>query len=216
MNAQYNLAAYIDHTNLKPDATAYQIEVLCDEAIQYNFYSVCVNPCWISLAHKKLKNSSVQICTVIGFPLGANLTSTKIAESQQTFDLGVDEFDMVMNIGAAKESDWNFIDDEVRQVVETVHGKCVKVIIETCLLTKDEIIKACKTCEKAGACFVKTSTGFNREGATLENIAIMKSAISSSMGIKAAGGIRDKDTALAMIDAGATRIGTSASVTIVS
>ena len=216
VNAPYNLAAYIDHTNLKPEATASHIEVLCDEAMQYNFHSVCVNPFWVSLAKKKLKNSPIQICTVIGFPLGANLTNTKIVEAQQTFDLGADEFDMVMNIGIAKESDWNFICDEVRQVIEIVQGKCVKVIIETCLLTKEEIIIACKTCEKAGAFFVKTSTGFNKQGATLENIAIMKNAISTSIGIKASGGIKDKETALAMIDAGATRIGTSASVAIIS
>lgn len=215
-NRPLNLATYIDHTNLKPEATAYQIELLCDEALQYNFYSVCVNPYWVSLASKRLKSSPIKICTVIGFPLGANLTSTKIVEAQQTLDLGADEFDMVMNIGKAKESDWNFISDEVEQIVEIVQGKCVKVIIETCLLTKEEIYAACKTCEKTGAFFVKTSTGFSKEGATIENIMMMKNVISTSMGIKASGGIKNKETAIAMIEAGATRIGTSASVAIVS
>ena len=216
MDTSYNLASYIDHTNLKPEATSGHIATLCNEAIQYNFYSVCVNPYWISFAHKRLEKTAVKICTVIGFSLGANLTNTKVSEAQQTFDQGADEFDMVMNVGAAKEAEWNFIHDEVQQVVETVHGRCVKVIIETCLLTKEEIIKACKTCEKAGALFVKTSTGFNKEGATIEHIAIMRSAVAISMGIKASGGIKDKQTALAMIRAGATRLGTSASVAIVS
>ena len=216
MNTELNLAPYIDHTCLKPEATSRHIEELCDEAIQYGFHSVCVNPSWVSLAIQKLENSPVQVCSVIGFPLGSNLANTKVIEAQQTFDLGADEFDMVMNIGAAKEAKWDFIFDEVQQVVKTVSGKCLKVIIETCLLTKDEIIAACQTSEKAGAHFVKTSTGFNKEGATLENVAIMRKAISESMGLKASGGIKDKGTALAMIDAGATRLGTSASVAIVS
>jgi len=216
MNTSHTLAMYIDHTNLKPEATSQHIKTLCNEAILHGFHSVCINPHWVSLATKKLKGSNVQVCTVIGFPLGNNLTSTKISEAQQTFDLGADEFDMVMNIGAAKESRWDFIHDEVQAIVEAVQGKCVKVIIETCLLSKEEIISACKTCEKAGAHFVKTSTGFNNEGATVDNVSIMRSAISSSTGLKAAGGIRDKATAIAMINAGATRIGTSASIIIAS
>lgn len=212
----HNLAAYIDHTNLKPEATKLHIEKLCEEALQYRFHAVCVNPFWVSFAKKKLMNTQVKVCTVIGFPLGANIITTKIAEAKHSFDLGADEFDVVMNIGAAKEAAWEYICDEVQGVIEAVEGKCVKVIIETCLLTNEEIVTACRKCEKTGARFVKTSTGFNKAGATLENIAVMKRAISSSMGIKASGGIKDKMTALAMIEAGATRLGTSASVAIVS
>lgn len=209
-----NLAAYIDHTNLKPEATKLNIEKLCEEAVHYHFHAVCVNPSWVSFAKKMLINSPVKVCTVIGFPLGANLTATKITEAKHTFELGADEFDMVMNIGAAKEAQWDFIFDEVNQVVETVSEKCVKIIIETCLLTKEEIIQACKVCEKAGASFVKTSTGFNKEGATIENVSVMHDA--TSIGIKASGGIKDRKTAMAMIEAGATRLGTSVSVAIVS
>jgi len=216
MNIPVNLAEYIDHTNLKPEATFQDINQLCNEAIEHGFHSICVNPHWISVISKKLENSPVKICTVIGFPLGNNLTATKVFEAKQALDLGADEFDMVMNIGAAKEAQWNFVHDEIQAIVETVQGKCVKVILETCLLTKEEIIIACQTCEKAGTHFVKTSTGFNKEGATIENITIMKNAISTSMGLKAAGGIKDKTTALAMIEAGATRIGASASITIAS
>ncbi len=216
MEPQINLAEYIDHTNLKPEAISNHINALCDEAMEYGFHSVCVNPYWVSLAVKKLEAFPVKVCTVIGFPLGNTLSITKITEAQQTFDLGADEFDMVMNIGAAKESQWNFVHDEVQAVVNAVKGKCVKVIIETCLLTEEEIITACQTCEKAGALFVKTSTGFNKAGATVENVSIMRSTISPSIGLKAAGGIRDKKTAIAMIEAGATRIGASASIAIAS
>lgn len=216
MTISLNLAAYIDHTNLRPEAMSHHIEKLCDEAIHYAFHSVCINPCWVSFAAKSLENSPVKVCTVIGFPLGNSLTSSKVVEAQQTFDCGADEFDMVMNIGAAKESKWSFVGDEVQQVVEIVQGKCVKVIIETCLLTQKEIIKACQICEEAGAHFVKTSTGFNKKGATIENIAIMRNVLSPSMGLKAAGGIKDKKSAVTMIEAGATRIGASASIAIAS
>ncbi len=210
------LAGYIDHTNLKPEAVSRDIALLCDEAMQHGFYSVCVNPYWVSFAKDRLKGLSVQVCTVVGFPLGGNCKETKVEEAQRVSDLEADEIDMVMNIGAAKEGRWDVVYNEVNAVVEAASGKCVKVILETCLLTKEEIITACKRCEQAGAHFVKTSTGFNKEGATIEAVSIMRSAISSSIGLKAAGGIRDKDTAQAMIDAGATRIGASASIAIVS
>lgn len=216
MSLAQPLAAYIDHTNLKPEATSLDIERLCEEASQYGFHSVCVHPCWVLLAVKKLENTSVNVCTVIGFPLGGNLSSTKVLETRKCLDLGANEFDMVINVGAVKELRWDFIQDEVSQVVEAASGNCVKVILETCLLSEDEIIKACRICERAGANFVKTSTGFNQRGATVEDVTVMRDSVSASMGVKASGGIKDKKSAEAMIAAGATRIGTSSGVSILS
>ncbi|OIO59326.1 MAG: deoxyribose-phosphate aldolase [Verrucomicrobia bacterium CG_4_10_14_3_um_filter_43_23] len=216
MHKALALAHYIDHTNLAPEATSIDIAKLCDESVQYNFHSVCVNPFWVPFVYKRLEKSPIQVCTVIGFPLGCNLSKTKADEAKQTFDLGADEFDMVINIGLVKEGDWSSIIGEIHQVVEAVKGKCVKVILETCLLTKEEIIKACQASEKAGAHFVKTSTGFSKAGASTEAVVIMRHSISSTMGVKASGGIKDKQTAIAMIEAGATRIGASSSIAIIS
>ena len=211
-----DLASYIDHTNLKPDATSRDIELLCEEAIKYGFHSVCINPCWVPFSVEALKNSSVRVCTVIGFPLGCNLSSTKITEAQECFNLGSDEFDMVINVGALKEARWGFVFEEVSQVVKAVKGRCVKVILETCLLTKEEIIMACSICERAGAHFIKTSTGLSKEGATIGTVTLIRESVSQSMGIKASGGVRDRDVAAAMIEAGATRIGTSSGILITS
>ena len=209
-----NLAPLIDHTLLKPDATVTQITQLCAEAKEYGFYSVCINPYWISTAKSILAGSPVRICTVAGFPLGANLPKSKAHEASIAIHAGADEIDMVMNIGAALENHWNFIEHEIHEVVSVSHKHPVKVILETCLLSDEQITEACKAAARAGAAFVKTSTGFIYGGATQKAIHLMRKAVPVTMGVKASGGIKTAADALGMIEAGANRLGTSSSVAL--
>lgn len=211
-----DLARMIDHTLLKPDATREQIQTLCQEALTYQFASVCVNPHWVPLAAELLKGSSVKVCTVIGFPLGATSTAAKAFEAADAIAHGAREVDMVLNIGALKSGDLDAVQQDIAVVVEAARGKAlVKVILETGLLTREEKITACRLAKAAGADFVKTSTGFGHGGATVEDVALMRETVGPDMGVKASGGVRDEATARAMIRAGATRIGASAGVSIV-
>lgn len=211
------LAKYIDHTLLKPDATSSQIKKLCEEALSCEFASVCVNSCYVPLAAEMLKNSSVKTCCVVGFPLGAMLTSSKAQETKDAIAAGAEEVDMVINVGAAKSGNWNLVKEDIDAVVAASGKKAlVKVIIETCLLTDEEKVKACQLAKEAGAEYVKTSTGFSTGGATAEDIALMRKTVGPQMGVKASGGIRNLDTALSMIRAGATRIGASAGIAIIA
>lgn len=210
------LNGYIDHTILKPDATAAEVKKLCREAREYGFASVCVNSKYAGLAAKELAGSSVKVCCVAGFPLGAALSEAKAAETRLAVEAGAEEIDMVMDVGAAKEGDFAAVQADIAAVVQAARTKAiVKVIIETCLLTDEEKIAACLAAKAAGAAFVKTSTGFSKGGATVEDVALMRRAVGAEMGVKAAGGIRDRETALAMIEAGANRIGASAGIKIV-
>ncbi len=213
-----NLAGKIDHTLLKPDATPDEIKKLCDEAAKYKFASVCINPGYVSLCSNLLKGTGVKVCTVIGFPLGSTTTDVKKFEAEQAFNNGADEIDMVMNIGQLKQGNFDYVFNDINQVVHVAKRNRIicKVILETALLTDEEKIKACLICKKAGADFVKTSTGFSKGGATAGDIALMKYVVGSSIGVKASGGIRSKEDAQAMIASGADRIGASASVKIVS
>lgn len=211
-----DIARMIDHTLLKPEATAAQIEKLCNEAKEYGFASVCVNPWHVPLASKLLEGSPVKVCTVIGFPLGANTSTIKAIEAREAVGNGASEVDMVINIGALKAGDLSTVKKDIEAVVGAVEeGVIVKVIIETCLLTNEEKEQACRLAKEAGADFVKTSTGFSTGGATVEDVALMRRVVGESMGVKASGGVRDYETAVKMIEAGATRIGTSSGVTIV-
>lgn len=209
------IAAMIDHTLLKPEATPSQIEKLCAEAREYHFASVCVNPVYIPLAAELLKGSDVKVCCVVGFPLGAVSPEQKAAEAASSAALGAQELDMVIALGAAKAGDWALVQKDIEGVVKAASGNTVKVIIETCLLTDEEKVKACLAAKAAGADFVKTSTGFSTGGATAEDIALMRKTVGPAMGVKASGGIRDYKTAMAMIEAGASRIGASAGIAIV-
>jgi deoxyribose-phosphate aldolase len=211
------IPALIDHTLLKPEATHDQITQLCEEAREYGFAAVCVNPTNVKLAAELLKGSPVAVCTVIGFPLGATLPEVKAYEAQQTIHHGATEIDMVINIGALKSEDYELVEQDIAAVARTCHdnGAICKVIIEAALLTEEEKITACQLAKKAGSDYVKTSTGFGPGGATVEDVTLMRRVIGPSMGIKAAGGIRTLETAKKMIEAGATRIGTSSSVKIV-
>jgi len=209
------LAKMIDHTLLKPDATKNEIERFCKEAETYHFFSVCVHPVWVQTASDLLRGSDVNVCTVIGFPHGATTTEVKVFETKQALENGADEIDMVMNIGALKGGDVQAVERDITSVVNVCQGHVVKVIIETSLLTEKEIIQACELAVKAGADFVKTSTGFSNGGATVEDIRLMRKTVGPNMGIKASGGIRNRKTAEALIKAGATRIGASAGVAIV-
>ena len=200
----------IDHTLLKSDASAEQIKKTCAEARQYGFMSVCVNPARVELVHKELEGSGVKTCCVIGFPLGATLSSVKAFEAQEAIKLGAEEVDMVINIGAVKDGNWELVESDIRAVVEAANGKAlVKVIIETCLLTDEEKIKACECAMRAKADFVKTSTGFSTAGATEHDVKLMRSVVGDSMGIKASGGVRTPEDAEKFIAAGASRLGTS-------
>ncbi len=210
-----DLAGYIDHTLLKPDATEDQIRQLCAEAIEYNFASVCVNPTWVPLAASLLAGAQPAVATVIGFPLGATLPEVKAYETHQTREWGATEFDMVINIGALKSKNFQLVERDIALVVEAARGHIVKVILETALLTDEEKVEACVIAKAAGAHFVKTSTGFASKGATVEDVALMRRVVGSDMGVKASGGIRSAQDAKAMIEAGATRIGASAGVKIV-
>lgn len=217
------LAKMIDHTILKADATQSDIEKLCEEAKKYNFASVCVNPYWVSLASDLLKNSTVKVCTVIGFPLGATSSESKAAETEIAILHGADEVDMVINVGDMKNNKTDIVEKDILSVVNSARktGKSqnknivVKVILETCYLTKDEIKNACICAKNAGADFVKTSTGFGTGGATTEDVALMKQIVGETMQVKASGGIRDYETAIKMIEAGASRLGTSSGISIV-
>lgn len=209
------LAGLIDHTALKPETTKEQIIKLCSEAIEYGFASVCVNPCYVKLCSELLKNSSIKVCTVIGFPLGATTTTIKVAEAKEAIENGAREIDMVINVGAVKSGDFDIVKKDIEAVVSVAKGKAlVKVILETCLLTEEEKIKVCTLCKEAAADFVKTSTGFSTGGATVADIQLMRGIVKPFLGVKASGGIRDYETAKAMVDAGASRIGASASVAI--
>lgn len=204
----------IDHTLLKPEASTAQIKALCEEAKTYDFASVCINPTHIACAKNLLKDSNVMVCTVIGFPLGASQSSVKAFEASEAIKAGADEIDMVLNIGALKEGNEKVVYDDIRAVVEAAQGKTVKVIFETCLLTDEEKIMACRLSEKAGANFVKTSTGFSTSGANEHDVALMKKNVSAKVEIKASGGVRSLEDAKKMIALGATRLGTSSGVAI--
>ncbi|MGO4937023.1 deoxyribose-phosphate aldolase [Fundicoccus sp. Sow4_H7] len=211
------LAKYIDHTLLKADATQEMIEKLCQEAIDYDFMSVCVNPVWVKYASKLLDGTDVKVCTVIGFPLGANATETKVFETKQAIADGAHEIDMVMNIGAAKSGDWDRVKHDIQAVVEVTERPAIlKVILETSLLTTDEIVHASKISKEAGADYVKTSTGFSTAGATVENVKLMRETVGNNMGVKASGGISSYEDAQTMIEAGASRLGASKGIQIVS
>ncbi|WP_146551280.1 deoxyribose-phosphate aldolase [Rummeliibacillus sp. SL167] len=208
-------ASYIDHTLLKPEATKEQIQRICAEAKEYGFASVCVNPTWVSLAAAELKEVASKVCTVIGFPLGASTSATKAFETKDAIANGADEIDMVINIGALKSKQYKAVEKDIRAVVEAANGTLVKVIIETCLLSKEEKIKACELAVSAGADFVKTSTGFSTGGATVEDVALMRQTVGPKIGVKASGGVRSLEDLESMVEAGATRIGASSGVKII-
>jgi deoxyribose-phosphate aldolase len=211
-----NVAKMIDHTLLKPEVTKEQIVVLSEEAKEYNFASVCVNPTWVTTAYEILKGTDVKVCTVIGFPLGASTSEVKAFETKNAIENGAAEIDMVLNIGALKDKNDSLVERDIKAVVEAAKGKAlVKVIIETCLLTEEEKVRACTLSVRAGADFVKTSTGFSTGGATVEDIALMRKTVGPDIGVKASGGVRSREDAYAMIEAGATRIGASAGIKIV-
>lgn len=211
-----NLASYIDHTLLKQNATSEQIIQLCMEAKEYQFASVCVNPTHVRLCAELLRNSGVKVCTVIGFPLGANTTSTKVFETQDAIQNGANEIDMVINIGALKTGDYSLVSKDISEIAKVTHigGAILKVIIETCLLSDEEKVIACILAKQAGADYVKTSTGFSTSGATVEDVTLMRKVVGPDIGVKAAGGVRNLEDAEKMIAAGATRLGASAGVQI--
>ena len=209
-----DIARFIDHTLLKPNATAEQVEQFCQEAITYDFASVCVNPTWVPLAADLLTEARPVVCTVIGFPLGANLPEVKAFETAECIAAGAQEVDMVINVGALRSGDLELVERDIRGVVQAAGGVTVKVIIETALLTEEEKIVACELAQAAGADFVKTSTGFSGGGATVADIELMRRTVGPDMGVKASGGIRNAEDARAMIAAGATRLGASAGIQI--
>ena len=212
------IAKMIDHTALACDKTEEEIKCLCEEAVSNGFYSVCINACYIPFAKTILDGSDVKICTVVGFPLGATLSAVKAFETAQAIKAGAQEIDMVINVGWVKSGKW----DEVKQDIQAVLTACgytggivpLKVIFETCLLTENEIVKLCEICRDLGVAFVKTSTGFSTGGATVKDVALMRQTVGETIGVKASGGVRDAETALAMIKAGANRLGTSSGVAI--
>jgi deoxyribose-phosphate aldolase len=210
-----NLAPCIDHTLLKPNATDDQVEKLCKEAMEFNFASVCVNSSYVELSSRLLSGSEVKVCTVVGFPLGAMSTDSKAFETRDAVSKGADEIDMVINVGKLKSSDYEYVIKDIQAVVKAAQRRCVKVILETSSLSDDEKVAGCILSKAAGASYVKTSTGFGSGGATVEDIALMRRTVGPQMGVKASGGIRDTEKARQMIEAGATRIGASASVSIV-
>ena len=212
---KYELAKWIDHTLLKPDATQQDIESICTDAREHNFASVCINPTWVPLAYKMLRGYEARVCTVVGFPLGATFPEVKALETKQAVESGADEIDMVINIGALKSGAYDLVEHDIRAVVRAAGRRLVKVILETCLLTDEEKVQASAIAKKAGANFVKTSTGFSSGGATVKDVALMRQAVGSEMGVKASGGVRTYEEACKMVEAGATRIGASASVAIV-
>lgn len=211
-----NYNQYIDHTVLLADTTKSQIEKLCEEARKYNFASVCVNTYWVQTCSNLLQGSNVKVCCVVGFPLGACTTATKAFETTQAIENGASEIDMVLNIGALKDKDYVTVVEDIKAVVLAAKGNIVKVILENCLLTKEEIKKACALCVEAKAHFVKTSTGFNRSGATIEDVKLMSQTVNGQALVKAAGGVRTPQDLKEMIEAGANRIGTSSGVKLVN
>lgn len=212
------LAKYLDHTNLKPEATEASIRQTCEEAIKYNTASVCINSHWIPLAAELLKDTTVNPITVVGFPLGATNTETKVYEAITAIDDGAKEIDMVLNVGELIGGNLDYVTADIQAVAEAVHAKhkMLKVIFETSLLNDEQIVNACHASEAAGADYVKTSTGFSSEGATLHNVALMRKTVGNKLGVKASGGIHSREEALAMIEAGASRLGVSATVKILS
>jgi deoxyribose-phosphate aldolase len=210
------LNKYIDHTILKPETTQEQVEKILSEAKEYDFASVCVNPTWVSLAAESLKDSDVKVCTVIGFPLGANTSAVKAFETEDAIANGADEIDMVINVGALKAGNDALVLDDIKAVVDASGDKLVKVIIEACLLTDDEKVRACQLSKEAGADYVKTSTGFSTGGATVADVALMRKTVGPDMGVKASGGARSYEDAIAFIEAGASRIGASSGVAIMN
>ncbi|OUM99178.1 MAG: deoxyribose-phosphate aldolase [Paenibacillaceae bacterium ZCTH02-B3] len=212
-----DIARMIDHTLLKPESTGADIVRLCREAKEYGFFAVCVNPCWVPLAFRELDGSGVAVATVVGFPLGATSTFAKVAEARDAIASGASEIDMVMNIGALKGGDLDTVRKDIEAVVDACRGRAlVKVILETGLLTEAEKIEACRICKAAGADFVKTSTGFGPGGATVEDVALMRRTVGPEMGVKASGGVRTAEAVRLLAAAGATRIGTSSGVAIVT
>ena len=210
-----NYNKMIDHTVLKADTPLETVKRICDEAMEYGFASVCINPCHVAYCADYLKDSDVNVCTVIGFPLGANTSAVKAFETKDAIANGADEIDMVMNIGALKDKNYDLVRDDVKAVVEAANGTLVKVILETCLLTEDEIKKACELCVEAKADYVKTSTGFSTRGATIEDVRIMKEAVHGKAKVKAAGGVRTPEDMVKIVAAGADRIVTSAGCSLV-
>ncbi len=206
----------IDHTFLKATGTKGDIDTLINEAIEHDFASVCVNSSWVAYCNEKLKGSDVMVCTVVGFPLGAMDTESKVFETRQAIKNGADEIDMVINVGKMLDGDYKYVGEEIRRIVEAASGKTVKVIFETCLLTKDQIVEACKLSVTAGAHFVKTSTGFSTGGATVEDVELMKKTVGEMAEVKASGGVRSTEDLEKMIAAGATRIGTSSGVKLLN
>ncbi len=210
-----NIAQYIDHTVLAAHATQEKIDQICKDALQWHFASVCVNSCWVPLCARLLEKSDVKVCTVVGFPLGAMATESKAYEARKAVLDGADEVDMVINVGWLKNHDDDLVQDDIKAVKEACGKKTLKVIIETCLLTEEEKVRACRIAKISGADYVKTSTGFSTGGAKVEDIKLMRKTVGPELGVKASGGVRTYADALAMIEAGATRIGASASVAIV-
>ncbi len=210
------LNKFIDHTLLKPTATTSDIINLCKEAIEHNFYSVCVNSCYVKLATKELKNSDIKICSVVGFPLGAMSAKAKVFEAKRAIKDGADEIDMVINIGLLKSKKYRSVEKEIRAIKKSIQKKVLKVILETCYLSEEEIVKASKLALKAKADFIKTSTGFGSRGASIEDIKLMKSVAGDKMKIKASGGIKDGKTAMEFIELGVGRLGTSSGIALVS
>ncbi|MFH5837193.1 deoxyribose-phosphate aldolase [Proteiniclasticum sp. C24MP] len=211
-----SLAKHIDHTLLKPDAVEAELVKLCEEAKEHKFFSVCINPSNIVKAKELLQGTDTKICTVVGFPLGQMTTEAKSFETNEAVLLGAEEVDMVINVGKLKDKDYEYVLEDIRAVVLAAKGVLTKVIIETCLLTDEEKVKACELAKDAGADFVKTSTGFSKGGATREDIALMRKTVGPEMGVKASGGIRTLEDAMGMIENGATRLGLSASVSILN
>lgn len=212
-----NLASYIDHTLLKPEAKREDVLKICEEAVEYNFYSVCVNANYVKTVADAVRGSDVKVTAVVGFPLGATTSTTKAFETNEAIENGANEIDMVMNIGALKEKNYDLVKEDIKAVINAINGRAIlKVIIETCLLSAEEKIKACELSVEAGADFVKTSTGFSSGGATAEDILLMRRVVGPNVGVKASGGIRDYTTAMAMVEAGASRIGASQSIAIVT
>ena len=209
------IASYIEHTVLAANATEEKIKNLCEEAKKYNFATVCVNSCNVAFCARELYGTGVKVCSVVGFPLGAMTTRAKAYEASCAVEDGAEEVDMVINVGWLKDKKDDLVEEDVRQVKKACGGKVLKVIIETCLLTEEEKVRACKLCVKAGADFVKTSTGFSTAGAKVEDVALMRKTVGPKIGVKAAGGIRDYQTAVNMVNAGANRLGCSAGIAIV-
>ncbi|CBZ03440.1 deoxyribose-phosphate aldolase [Clostridium botulinum] len=209
------LSKYIDHTLLKPQATEKDILKLIEEAKTYDFASVCVNPSWVKLAYENLKDTDVKVCTVVGFPLGATSTASKVYETKVAIEDGADEIDMVISVGQLKSGNDEYVKEEIKKIVEASKNKLVKVIIETCLLTEEEKVKACTLSKEAGADYVKTSTGFSTGGAKPEDIKLMRETVGKNMGVKASGGIHTREEMEVMIENGATRIGASCGVELV-